>query len=127
ILFIDNYDELSQGMDDQVRSNLNSLVTSLINRWGTDNGIFVKRISSDRFMAVFNESILKQLEETKFTVLDDIREVTAKDNMALTLSIGVGAGSASLIELGAMAQSGLDLVLGRGGDQVAIKHPSGKV
>ena len=127
ILFIDNYDELAQGMDDQTRSNLNSLVTSLVNQWGADHGIFVKRISSDRFMAVFNESILKELELSKFAILDDIREVTAKDNLALTLSIGVGAGSASLVELGGLAQSGLDLVLGRGGDQVAIKHPSGKV
>ena len=127
ILFIDNYDELAQGMDDQTRSNLNSLATSLVNDWGATHGIFVKRISSDRFMAVFNESILKQLETSKFAILDDIREVTSKDNIALTLSIGVGAGSASLVELGSMAQSGLDLVLGRGGDQVAIKHPSGKV
>ncbi|RNF39921.1 DHH family phosphoesterase [Planococcus salinus] len=127
ILFIDNYDELSQGMDDQTRSNLNSLVTSLINEWGANHGIFVKRIGSDRFMAVFNESILRELEQSKFAILDDIREVTSKDNLALTLSIGVGAGSASLVELGSMAQSGLDLVLGRGGDQVAIKHPSGKV
>lgn len=127
ILFIDNYDELAQGMDDQTRSNLNSLVTSLVNQWGANHGIFVKRISSDRFMAVFNESILKELELSKFAILDDIREVTAKDNLALTLSIGVGAGSASLVELGGLAQSGLDLVLGRGGDQVAIKHPSGKV
>ncbi|MGB6407098.1 MAG: DHH family phosphoesterase [Planococcus donghaensis] len=127
ILFIDNYDELAQGMDDQTRSNLNSLVTSLVNQWGADHGIFVKRISSERFMAVFNESILKDLETSKFAILDDIREVTSKDNLALTLSIGVGAGSASLVELGSLAQSGLDLVLGRGGDQVAIKHPSGKV
>ncbi|HSI66189.1 MAG TPA: DHH family phosphoesterase [Planococcus sp. (in: firmicutes)] len=127
ILFIDNYDELAQGMDDQTRSNLNSLVTSLVNDWGAHYGIFVKRIGTDRFMAVFNESILKELEKSKFAILDDIREVTAKDNLALTLSIGVGAGSASLVELGSMAQSGLDLVLGRGGDQVAIKHPSGKV
>ncbi|MDN7242571.1 DHH family phosphoesterase [Planococcus sp. N028] len=127
ILFIDNYDELAQGMDDQTRSNLNSLVTSLINQWAENHGIFVKRISSDRFMAVFNESILKELEKSKFAILDDIREVTSKDNLALTLSIGVGAGSAALVELGSMAQSSLDLVLGRGGDQVAIKHPSGKV
>ncbi|PSL40015.1 c-di-AMP phosphodiesterase-like protein [Planomicrobium soli] len=127
ILFIDNYDELSQGMDDQTRSNLNSLVTSLINSWGAKHGIFVKRVQSDRFMAIFNESILKELEKSKFAILDDIREVTSKDNLALTLSIGVGAGSASLVELGSMAQSGLDLVLGRGGDQVAIKNPSGKV
>lgn len=127
ILYIDNYDELSQGMDDQMRSRLNSLVTSLINDWGSTHGIFVKRVSADRFMAVFNESILKNLERSKFAILDAIREVTSKENMALTLSIGVGTGSTSLVELGELAQSGLDLVLGRGGDQVAIKDPSGKV
>lgn len=127
VLFIDNYDELAQGMDDQTRSQLNSLVTSLVNNWGASHGIYVKRISSDRFLAVLNESILLELEKTKFAILDDIREATAKLNLALTLSIGVGAGSSSLVELGELAQSSLDLVLGRGGDQVAIKQPSGKV
>ncbi|MBU0905531.1 MAG: DHH family phosphoesterase [Firmicutes bacterium] len=127
VLYIDNYDELAQGMDDQTRSQLNSLVTSLINNWGAGQGIYVKRISSDKFLAVLNESILIELEKTKFSLLDDIREATSKMNLALTLSIGVGAGSASLLELGELAQSSLDLVLGRGGDQVAIKQPSGKV
>jgi len=127
VMFIDNYDELAQGMDDQTRSQLNSIVTSLVNDWGAGHGIYVKRISSDRFLAVLNESILLELEKTKFAILDDIREVTSKLNLALTLSIGVGAGSSSLVELGQLAQSSLDLALGRGGDQVAIKQPSGKV
>lgn len=127
ILLVDNYDELAQTMDDQTRSQLNSLVTSLINSWGTDNGIFVKRVSSDRFIAVFNESMLNDLEKTKFAILDDVREKTAKQSNGLTLSIGVGAGSPSLVELGELAQSSLDLVLGRGGDQVAIKRSDGKL
>lgn len=127
IMLVDNYDELAQTMDDQTRSNLNSLVTSLVNRWALENGIFVKRIASDRFLAVFNEAILSKLEASKFTILDDIRENTAKQNAGLTLSIGVGTGSASLNELGELAQSSLDLVLGRGGDQVAIKYMDGKL
>ncbi|MDN4608913.1 DHH family phosphoesterase [Sporosarcina highlanderae] len=127
LMLVDNYDELSQTMDDQTRSQLNSLVTSLVNDWANANGIFVKRIASDRFMAVFNEGILSKLETAKFTILDDIREKTAKHNAGLTLSIGVGTGSASLTELGELAQSSLDLVLGRGGDQVAIKHTDGKL
>jgi len=127
VMLIDNYDELAQTMDDQTRSSLNSLVTSLVNQWAMDNGIFVKRIASDRFLAVFNEAILSKLETAKFTILDDIREKTAKQNAGLTLSIGVGTGSASLTELGELAQSSLDLVLGRGGDQVAIKHLDGKL
>ena len=92
IILVDNYDELSQAMDDQTRSQLNSLVTSLINRWGTENRIFVKRIASDRFLAVFNEATLADLEKNKFAILDDIRETTAKQSKALTLSIGVGTG-----------------------------------
>jgi len=127
IILVDNYDEVSQAMDDQTRSQLNSLVTSLVNSWGTTNGIFVKRIATDRFLAVFNEATLADLEKTKFSILDDIRETTAKQSTALTLSIGVGVGSTSLIELGELAQSSLDLVLGRGGDQVAIKRSDGKL
>lgn len=127
ILFIDNYDEITSAMDDQSRSVTNTLVTSLINDWAAQNGIFVKRVSSDRFIAVLNESILAGLEKKKFSILDDIREKTMQKNLSLTLSIGVGADSTSLIELGEMAQSSLDLVLGRGGDQVAIKQPNGKL
>lgn len=127
VLFIDNYDEITQGMNDQSRSQTNTLVTSLVNKWGSQHDIYIKRISSDRFMAVMNESILANLESKKFAILDDIREITAQQNLSLTLSIGVGAGSPSLTELGELAQSSLDLVLGRGGDQVAIKQPDGKV
>ncbi|SOC39370.1 DHH family phosphoesterase [Ureibacillus acetophenoni] len=127
ILFIDNYDEITQGMDDQTRSLTNTLVTSIINEWAATYGIYVKRISSDRFLAILNESILSEIEKGKFAILDDIREKTSQKNLSLTLSIGVGAGSSSLIKLGELAQSSLDLVLGRGGDQIAIKQPNGKL
>jgi c-di-AMP phosphodiesterase-like protein len=127
IIFLDNYDELTQGLDDQMRSSLNSMVTSILNKWAHDNGVFLKRVSSERFIGVFNEHILQQLEKNKFSILDEVRETTAKQNVALTLSIGVGAGVTSLPELGTQAQSSLDLALGRGGDQVAIKQQNGKV
>ena len=127
IIFLDNYDDLTQGMDDQTRSSLNNSVTSILNKWATDNGVLLKRISSERFFAVFNENILQHLEKDKFTILDEVRELTSKQNVQLTLSIGVGSGVSSLPELGTIAQSSLDLALGRGGDQVAIKQPNGKV
>ncbi|MCM3570717.1 DHH family phosphoesterase [Neobacillus mesonae] len=126
-IFLDNYDDLTQGMDDQMRGSINNLVTSILNKWAHDNGIFLKRVSSERFIAVFNEEILQILEKGKFTILDDVREMTSKHNVSFTLSIGVGAGVSSLPELGVLAQSSLDLALGRGGDQVAIKQPNGKV
>lgn len=127
IILVDNYDELSQAMDDQTRSQLNSKVTSLVTKWGIDNGVYIKRTNSDRFLAVFNEASLAQIESARFSILDDIREATTGHSAGLTLSIGVGVGSRSLIELGELAQSSLDLVLGRGGDQVAIKQVDGKV
>ena len=127
IIFLDNYDDLTQGMDDQMRGSINNLVTSILNKWAQDNGIFLKRISSERFMAVFSEGILHKLEKGKFTILDEVREMTSKQNVSFTLSIGVGTGVSSLPELGVLAQSSLDLALGRGGDQVAIKLANGKV
>jgi cyclic-di-AMP phosphodiesterase len=126
-IYLDNYEELTQGMDDQTKSSLNSLVTSILNKWATNNGVFLKRVSSERFIAVFSEHILNLLEKGKFTILDEVRETTSKQNVPLTLSIGVGTGLSSLPELGSQAQSSLDLALGRGGDQVAIKQPNGKV
>lgn len=127
VIFLDNYDDVTQGMDDPTRSGLNNLVTSILNKWAQESGVFLKRVSSERYIAVFNESILQDLEKGKFTILDDVRESTAKQNVPLTLSIGVGTGVSSLPELGALAQSSLDLALGRGGDQVAIKQSNGKV
>ncbi|MFG6497678.1 DHH family phosphoesterase [Fictibacillus sp. UD] len=127
IIYLDNYEEVTQGLDDQFRSTINSKVTSVLNGWANEHGIFLKRTSSERFLAVFNQRILYELEKNKFSVLDEVRESTAKQNVSLTLSIGVAAGTSSLPELGQLSQSSLDLALGRGGDQVAIKQTNGKV
>ncbi|OAS83124.1 MULTISPECIES: DHH family phosphoesterase [Metabacillus] len=126
-IFLDNYDEVTQGMDDQAKSAINSEVTALLNKWAKDYGVFLKRVSSERFLGVLNENILTKLEKTKFSILDEVREKTTIHNVSLTLSIGIGTGVSSLQELADLAQSGQDLALGRGGDQVAIKQTSGKV
>lgn len=127
VILLDNYDELTQGLDDQERSSINGIVTTFLNAWASKYGIFLRRVSSDRLYAVLNEGILNELENNKFSILDQVREETAKKNMPITLSFGVGIGSESLPELGQLAQSGLDLALGRGGDQVTVKNINGKV
>lgn len=127
IIYLDNYEELTQGMDDQVRSHFNSHVTSILNQWAKDNGIFLKRVDSERFFAILSQRILEELEKKKFNILDKVRDSTAKEKVPLTLSIGIGTGVSTLPDLGKLAQSSLDLALGRGGDQVAIKNISGKV
>ncbi|WP_181350742.1 DHH family phosphoesterase [Thalassobacillus sp. CUG 92003] len=127
VIFLDNYEEITQGMDDTAKSHINSQVTSILNRWAGDYGVYLKRTSQERFMAVMNHEILKRLERNKFEILDEVRELISDKNVPLTLSFGIGTGPVTLPELGELAQSSLDLALGRGGDQVAIKDDTGKV
>ncbi len=128
IIFLDNYEEVTQGMDDTSKSQLNSQMTSLLNQWSSEHNIYLKRTSQERFLAVMNLEILDGLEKTKFGVLDEVREMITDKNIPLTISIGIGIGkSSSLREIGELAQSSLDLALGRGGDQVAIKDELGQV
>ncbi|MBU8905778.1 DHH family phosphoesterase [Desertibacillus haloalkaliphilus] len=126
-IYLDNYDEVTQGMDDQVRSKLMSKITSALNQWANDYEVFLRRTSTDRFMMICNQESLQEIETTRFEILDHIRDVTAKEKVSITLSVGIGSGETSVRELGDLAQSSLDLALGRGGDQVAIKQKAGKV
>ncbi|UXS75546.1 DHH family phosphoesterase [Staphylococcus chromogenes] len=126
-LFLDNYDEITQNMNDTQRSEINSMVTRVISRWAQEHNVYFKRYSSDQFVAYLNRRILREIEETNFDILSQLREKSVGYQAQLTLSIGVGEGSENLIDLGEMSQSGLDLALGRGGDQVAIKSANGNV
>ncbi|MDQ0339299.1 c-di-AMP phosphodiesterase-like protein [Caldalkalibacillus uzonensis] len=126
-IHLDNLDEVTQGLDEQRRSLLVSRVTNTISRWAAEHGIFIRRTASDKFFGVMDERTLKAIEETKFDILDHVRELTSHNKIPVTLSIGVGAGTSSLIELGNLAQSSLDLALGRGGDQAAVKRFPDKV
>ena len=126
-LFLDNYDEITQNMNDTQRSEINSMVTRVISRWTSEYGIFFKRYNSDQFVAYLNQKILAEIENSNFNILSQLREKSVGYRAQLTLSIGVGEGTENLIDLGELSQSGLDLALGRGGDQVAIKNLNGNV
>ncbi|AVQ34888.1 DHH family phosphoesterase [Staphylococcus kloosii] len=126
-LFLDNYDEITQNMNDTQRSEINSMVTRVISRWASEYDIYFKRYSTDQFVAYLNQHILDEIEDANFDILSQLREKSVGYRAQLTLSIGVGEGSDSLIDLGELSQSGLDLALGRGGDQVAIKNQNGNV
>ncbi|CAD2072356.1 DHH family phosphoesterase [Phocicoccus pinnipedialis] len=125
ILFLDNYDDVTQNMTEALKSELNNMITTAINEWATEHHIYIRRFSNDRFMIVMNTESLKSLEKTKFELLDTVRDNTQEIGAQITLSIGIGEGSADYTEVGQLAQSALDLSLGRGGDQVAIKAVNG--
>ena len=126
-LFLDNYDEITQNMNDTQRSEINSMVTRVISRWAQEFNIYFKRYNSDQFVAYLNQKILAELEDSNFEILSQLREKSVGYRAQLTLSIGVGEGTENLIDLGDLSQSGSDLALGRGGDQVAIKNMNGNV
>ncbi|HJV45387.1 MAG TPA: DHH family phosphoesterase [Bacillota bacterium] len=122
IIHLDNLDEVAQVMDDQSRSLLLANVTTAINEWAQKYKIYIRRYTSDKFLGILDEGTLIQLLETRFDILDVVREMTAKNKIPITLSIGVGSGEDEFIKLAEMAQSSLDIALGRGGDQAAVKQ-----
>lgn len=121
IIHLDNLDEVAQGMDEQSRTLMLSAVTKVLTQWAQKYHMYLRRYTADKFMAVLDQATLDELERSRFEILDEVRELTADNKIPVTLSIGVGAGENPLIELGELAQSSLDIALGRGGDQAAVK------
>jgi cyclic-di-AMP phosphodiesterase len=121
IVMLDNLDEATQGMDDQSRSLSVAKTTGEITSWAQKYELFLRRTASDRFLIVMNNKSLRMLEQSRYDILDDVRDLTIENKVPMTLSIGIGAGADTLVELGQLAQTSLDMALGRGGDQVAVK------
>ena len=123
LIFIDNYDELSQGMHDQELALMSSYVQNTLSEYAVKFHSYLKRIDEDHFLLLAHMQDLKKLEGDKFSVLDKVRLETSRNNTPLTLSVGLAYGSDSLNEVADQAQSNLDLALGRGGDQVVLREP----
>src|SRR5699024_4291268 len=122
-IYLDNYEEISRNMTDNVKSRLNSKVTETLNKWAEDYGFYIKRTSQDRFIGILTRSVLDNVEESKFEVLDEVRQLVVEEGQRnpVTLSMGIATGNVPVPELAQLAQSGLDLALGRGGDQITIR------
>ena len=124
-IFLDNFSEVSQSLNDRRKSNLNNFVTNQLSSWATHHNIFMKRVDDDRFIAFLNRKSLNKLEKEKFDIMDKIRETTAKQNFPLTVSMGFSYSDKEneihYPEIASYAQANLDLALGRGGDQVVVR------
>ena len=125
-IFVDNFAEVSQSLSDRKKSNLNYFVTNHLTSWANHNNIYLKRVSSDRFIAFLDKKILSSLEKSRFEIIDRIRETTAQQNTPLTVSMGFSYADSEQKEMNyggiaTNAQENLDLALGRGGDQVVVR------
>lgn len=118
---IDNYDEVMQGQTEAERAGLLLAVNQALGTWLKNLGGFLKRVNEDLYVAVLERKELDRAMAEKFDVLDKVRQIQSTNRLPVTLSMGVAvAEGQTMAELGRQAQAGLDLALGRGGDQVAV-------
>ncbi len=119
---IDNYDEVMQGQTEAERTSLLLAVNQTLDKWMKNLGGFMRRVSDDLYVVILTRQALDQALNEKFDVLDKARQLQSTNRLPVTLSMGVAvAENQTMAELGAQAQAGLDLALGRGGDQVAVQ------
>ena len=123
---IDNYADVLKGLGENQRTSILAEVNRRLVEWvGLHEG-FLKKYSEDNYIAILDRRALDAALADKFDILDTIRAVHGGNRIPVTLSIGVAADEPTIAALGQRAQAGLDLALGRGGDQAAV-HIAGKV
>lgn len=116
----DNYSDVMKGLNESMRANVVVEVNKVISNWAEEhNGIFV-RYAEDLYNVAFHKAALKDNIAHKFDILDKVREIKAGNKRPPTISISVACEEKNLQLLGQRAQSGLDLALGRGGDQAVV-------
>lgn len=122
LIYIDNYDEALDSIDEVRRSLLTALVDRKINKYVSAGNGIVKKLEKDKYLVVFRYKFLEQLREDRFSVLEEVKSVNIGNEMAVTLSIGVGAMNGTYINNYDMARAAIDLALGRGGDQAVVRE-----
>lgn len=125
IIAIDNYEDIFQNSKESERSRVQSAMENLLEKLTADSNSFTKKLSKDRFLVVFEQQHLQEVINSRFKILDEARAITVNDDTCVTLSIGVGSCSSSLAESELFARQSLDMALGRGGDQAAVKTENG--
>lgn len=124
LIYIDNYDEAMESTEEVRRSLLMSLVERKINKYMLNVDGIVKELEKDKFIAIFPQKYLAKLQENKFSILDEVRAINIGNEIAVTLSIGLGVEAPNYIKTNEYAQMAIDLALGRGGDQAVVKRGS---
>lgn len=120
---IDTYDEVLRNMRESDRALIMSGIDASLERFVAASSGFLRRVSTSRYLAVVEERHLAAMVEKRFDILDEVRRLD--EDATVTLSIGVGHAAGSLRECEEAAQQALDMALGRGGDQAAVKGAEG--
>ncbi len=122
LIYIDNYDEIIEGLEEEVRHSLIiALADRKINKYMASVDAIVKSFEKDKYMFVMPKKSLATLQENKFALLEEVKSINVGNDLPLTLSISLGTEYGSFTQDFEAARSAMELALGRGGDQVVLK------
>ena len=123
LIYIDNYDEALDSVEDVRRSLLVALVDRKINKYFSATDALVKKLEKDKYLVTIQKRHLKELMERRFDLLEDVKTINIGNEISVTLSAGFGIETGSYQTNYDYARTAIDLALGRGGDQVVVKNP----
>ncbi len=122
LVYIDNFEEALNSIEDVKRSLLVALIDRRVHQYFSQYDALVRKTEKDKYSISFKYKYLRQMEEDKFKLLEDVKGVKVGNEMAVTLSMGVGIYGDSYIQSSEHARAAIDIALGRGGDQVVVKN-----
>lgn len=125
LIYIDNYDEVVESVEEVRQSLLVALVDRKINQYIAKSNGIVKKMETDKYFFAVQKQYFKKLEEDKFSLLDDVKSINIGNSIPATLSIGLGLSQDSYSQSYNYARVAIDLALARGGDQAVIKGCDG--
>lgn len=122
LVYIDNYEEVLNSIEDVKRSLLVALVDRKVNKYFAGVDGLVRKIEKDKYFVVFKNKYLKQLSADHFSILEDVKTIKVGNELTITLSMGIGVGGVSYAQNYEYARASIDLALGRGGDQTVVRE-----
>jgi c-di-AMP phosphodiesterase-like protein len=125
LIYIDNYDEVIESVEDVRQSLLFALVDRKINQYVAKSDGIVKRMENDKYIVSFKKKDFSALEASRFAILNEVKEIKIGNNIPVTLSIGFGLSKDSYSQSNTYARTAIDQALARGGDQAVIKDCNG--
>lgn len=126
LIYIDNYEEALQSVEEVRASLLTALIDRRINKFISNINGILKKTEKDKYFIAFKHKYLEGLQADKFSIIDDVKTVNVGNEMNVTISIGLGVGGETYAQNTDYARMAMDLALGRGGDQAVLKD-GGKI
>lgn len=122
IMSVDNYDDLEDVVSDSDISNINGFIANFVEEFSEKYHMFYRRVGMDRFYLFTDYTVLEQLIESKFSIIDQFREEAKNRELPITVSMGFSYGDGNHDQIGRVALSNLNLAEVRGGDQAVVKE-----